>query len=187
MRRGEKAKKKCQDLCSLFAIRVLHADFRKQHIVAKGFRFVVKTYLGLDLFDLLSANVSSVSPVGKTHRKTRGHTFSTVVDMMPVVPNYATGGLLLMFPSAGYSSPIRETRSCRNVCGRRFCSFVEAEGQPKVLNLVMPNLFVCGGGGMNIFWMGFWWGKFLVCGLRVANDVSAFTRLSRVGKAGILL
>lgn len=30
---------------------------------------------------------------------------------------------------------------------------------------------------------GFWWGKFLVCGLRVANDVSAFIRPNRFGES----
>lgn len=52
-------------------------------------------------------------------------------------------------------------------------------------DLVMPNLFVCGGGGMNLLG-GFWWGKFLVCGSRVANDVSAFSGPNRFGKEGIL-
>lgn len=52
-------------------------------------------------------------------------------------------------------------------------------------DLVMPNLFVCGGGGgMNLL-EGFWWGKFLVCGSRVANDVSAFAGPNRFGKEGI--
>jgi hypothetical protein len=49
----------------------------------------------------------------------------------------------------------------------------------------MPKLFVCGG-GMNLL-EGFWWGKFLVCGLRVANDVSALLDQSALGKRAFVV
>lgn len=169
MRKG----KQCQNLCSL-SLSSASRWFSETAHRRCGLRFAgkKKTYLGLDLFDL-SSPMSIRLVYFEKMQTMRGHTFSTVVDMMPVMPNYATKSLL-MFPSSGDSSSIRESCSCRNLCGRR-----------SSLLLVMPNLFVCGG-GMNIFWMGFWWGKFLVCGLRVANDVSAFVRPNRFGNAGIL-
>ena len=179
MRRG----KQCQNLCSL-SLSSASRRFSETAHRRCGFRFAgEKTYLGLDLFDL-SSPMSVKLVYFEKMQTTRGHTLSTVVDMMPVMPNYATKSLL-MFPSSGDSSSIREICICRNLCGRRSSMLLRRKGQPKVLNLVMPNLFVCGG-GMNIFWMGFWWGKFLVCGLRVANDVSAFARPSHFGNAGIL-
>jgi len=120
------------------------------------------------------------------HKKPRGHTFSTVVDMMPVVPNYATK-VSSMVPSSGL---FLNTRLAISQYLRRrsfvFCwAVMRCKKASQRSDLVMPNLFVCGGGGgMNLL-EGFWWGKFLVCGSRVANDVSAFAGPNRFGKEGI--
>jgi hypothetical protein len=96
MRRGEKAKNNNVRIsvlfCSLFAVECFTPVFGNG-TSSLGVLDSRKKHTSASISLIYYPPMSVQSEKKHTHKK-RGHTFSTVVDMMPVVPNYATKSLL---------------------------------------------------------------------------------------------
>lgn len=116
MRREKKKSKKSQDLCSN-RCRVLPPVFGNS-TSSLGISIRGK-HTSASISLIYNAQCQSVQS-GRGTTKREGHTFSTVVDMMAVVPNYATK-VSSIVPSSGL---FLDTWLVISQCLRRPCSFL---------------------------------------------------------------